>query len=78
MTCNVRWFSIQHLELLNDSSFQHLLAGHCVSFVFDMSSYHKGADAPLRRLPFKAAVDVVACVDEEHDAASDSVEVTQQ
>lgn len=30
MTWKVRWFSIQHLELLNDSSFQRLLAGHCL------------------------------------------------
>lgn len=48
------------------------------SFVFDVSSYHKGADAPLRRFPFEAAVDVVACVEEEHGAAPDPVEVTQQ
>lgn len=45
---------------------------------FDASSYHKSADAPLRRFPLEAAVDVVAGVDEERDAASDSVEVTQQ
>lgn len=45
---------------------------------FGHVSYHKGADAPLRRFPLKAAVDVVARVDEEHDAASDSVEVAQQ
>lgn len=42
------------------------------------ASYHEGADAPLRRFPLEAAVDVVASVDEEHDAAPHSVEVTQQ
>lgn len=43
-----------------------------------MSTYHKSADASLWRFPFKAAVDVVACVDQEHDAAPNSVEVAQQ
>lgn len=38
-------------------------------------TYHKSTDASLRRFPFEAAVDVVACVDQEHDAASNSVEV---
>lgn len=42
------------------------------------STYHKSTDAPLRRVPFEAAVDVAARVDQEHDAAPNSVEVTQQ
>lgn len=42
------------------------------------STHHKRADAPLRRFPFEAAVDVIAGVDEEHDAAPHSVEVAQQ
>ena len=41
-------------------------------------SYHKRTDASLRRFPFKTAVDVAACVDEEHDAAANSIEVSQQ
>lgn len=41
-------------------------------------TYHKSTDASLRRFPFEAAVDVAACVDQEHDAASDSVEVAQK
>lgn len=43
-----------------------------------ISTYHKSTDASLWRLPFKAAVDVASCVDQEHDAAPKSVEVTQQ
>lgn len=41
-------------------------------------TYHKSTDAPLWRVPFEAAVDVAACVDQEHDAASNSVEVAQK
>ncbi len=42
------------------------------------STYHKSTDAPLWRFPFEAAVNVAACVDQEHDAAPNSVEVAQQ
>lgn len=42
------------------------------------STHHKSTDAPLRRVPFEAAVNVAACVDQEHDAASDPVEVVQK
>lgn len=38
-------------------------------------TYHKSTDASLRRFPFEAAVNVVTCVDQEHDAASNPVEV---
>lgn len=50
----------------------------CVQYVMGASTYHKSTDAPLWRVPFEAAVDVAACVDQEHDAAPNSVEVAQQ
>lgn len=47
--------------------------------VFDGTcTYHKGTDAPLRRVPFEAAVYVAARVDQDHDAASNSGEVAQK
>lgn len=42
------------------------------------ATYHESTDASLRGFPLEAAVDVVARVDQEHDAASNSVEVAQQ
>lgn len=41
-------------------------------------SYHKGDDAPLCRLPFKAAFDVRAVVEQDHDAPHHTVEVLLQ
>lgn len=38
-------------------------------------SYHKGEDAPLRRLPLKAAVDVCAIAYQDHDAPLHTVKV---
>lgn len=51
---------------------------YCTCISKCTSTYYKSTDAPLWRVPFKAAVDVAACVDQEHDAASNSVEVLQQ
>lgn len=42
------------------------------------STYHESTDASLRGFPLEAAVDVVARVDQEHNAATNSVEVAQQ
>lgn len=41
-------------------------------------SYHKGDDAPLCRLPFKAAFDICAVADQDHDAPHDTVKVLLQ
>lgn len=41
-------------------------------------SYHKGDDAPLCRLPFKAAVDVRPVADKDHDAPLHAVKVLLQ
>lgn len=38
-------------------------------------SYHKGDDASLCRLPFKAAVDEGSPANQHHNAALDSVEI---
>lgn len=49
-----------------------LCAGHArACFV----SYHKGNDAPLRWLPLKAAVDVGAIADQDHDASLHTVKI---
>lgn len=52
--------------------------GVCTVCKVHLFTYHKSTDAPLWRVPFEAAVDVAACVDQEHDAAPNSVEVAQQ
>lgn len=41
-------------------------------------SYHEGEDAPLRRLPFEAAVDVAPIADQDHDASLHTVKVLLQ
>ena len=46
--------------------------------VYVRFSYHKRDDAPLRRLPFKAAVDVSAITEEDHDATLHPVKVLLQ
>lgn len=38
-------------------------------------SHHKGNDAPLRRLPLKAALDVCAVADQDHDASLHAVKI---
>lgn len=56
-------------------AFQYLKA--CNSVCVCEGPYEEGTDAPLRRLPLEAAVDVAASVNEEHEAAPHSVKVLQ-